>query len=120
MMNNLPEEDPKLLNFLRQHRSIAPPPASVLEDRLMSEIDLLPQPKSLIVRPWRRYIIGGIGLVITGVCGIIAHQIINPSQPSMAELQQLNLYLEAHIHDSNDNLDVDLDLFTDNDSDGES
>lgn len=119
-MNNLPEEDPKLLNFLRQNRSIAPPPTSVLEDRLMAEIDLLPEPKSGNLQQWRRYIIGGISLIATGAIGIITHQILSPPQPSMAELQQLNRYLEAHAVDAIDYLDVDIDLFTDSDSDSES
>jgi hypothetical protein len=119
-MNDLPEEDPKLLNFLRQNRSIAPPPSSVLEDRLMAEIDLLPDRGSRSSQHWWRYIISGIALIATGAIGIITYQLFNPPQPSMAELQQLNRYLEAHAHDSIDYLDVDIDLFTDSDGDSES
>jgi hypothetical protein len=38
-------EDPQLTDFLRKHRSIAPPESSELEDRLISTIELLPTKK---------------------------------------------------------------------------
>ncbi len=95
-MNELPE-DPKLISFLHQHRSIAQPEIPELEDRLMSEIDLLPIEKQRrIYHSWQRYIIGGIGLIVTGAAGVAIFQIINPPEPSIAELNQLNLFLEAH------------------------
>jgi hypothetical protein len=121
-MNDLPE-DPKLTNFLRQHRSIAQPGIPDLEDRLMLELDLLPIEKQHKVSPtWQRYIIGGIGLIITGVAGMAIFQFINPPEPSIAELNQLNLFLEAHVPslashseldstNQEDLVDLDLDLF---------
>ena len=96
-MNNLPEEDPRLTNFLHQHRSIAPPHSLELEDRLMSEIDRLPVVTTKRVsRSWWRYIAGGICIIATGIVGGSLQQMIGPPEPSMAEIQQLNLYLEAH------------------------
>jgi hypothetical protein len=121
-MNELPE-DPNLTNFLRQHRSIAQPGIPELEDRLMLEIDLLPTAsQNRIPHSWQRYIIGGIGLIVTGVAGLAIFQLINPPEPSIAELNQLNLFLEAHAPNlanhseldstnQEDLVDLDLDLF---------
>jgi hypothetical protein len=95
-MNDLPE-DPQLTHFLRQHRSIAQPGTPDLEDRLMLEIDLLPIEKQhKNPNSWQRYLIGGIGLIVTGIAGVAIFQIINPPEPSIAELDRLNLFLEAH------------------------
>ena len=124
-MNNLPDEDPQLTNFLRQHHSISPPPLPELEERLMSEIDLLPiESRRQMSRSWWRYIVGIIGIVATGIVGGSIHQMINPPEPSIAEIQQLNLYLEAHADglvispdsdlESHDRiLGLDLDIFAD-------
>jgi hypothetical protein len=121
-MNDLPE-DPKLTNFLRQHRSITQPGVTELEDRLMLELDLLPIEKQHRISPtWPRYIIGGIGLIVTGVAGMAIFQLINLPEPSIAELNQLNLFLEAHVPNlanhseldstnQEDLVDLDLDLF---------
>jgi hypothetical protein len=96
-MKDSPDEETNLTNFLRQHRSIAPAESTELEDRLMAEIDTLPAPQQQRIKHyWRRYLIGGIGLAVTGIVGITAFQIINPPEPSIAELDQLNLFLEAH------------------------
>jgi hypothetical protein len=96
-MNEFPDRETKLTNFLRQNRSIAQPGTPDLEDRLMLEIDLLPIEKQpSISHSWQRYLIGGIGLIVTGIAGVAIFQIINPPEPSIAELDQLNLFLEAH------------------------
>lgn len=122
-MNNSPDQDVKLTNFLRQNRPIAQPEPPELEDRLMSQIDLIPTKKQrTIFRSWPRVIVGGIGLIVTGVVGMTISQLINPPEPSIAELDQLNLYLEAHLSslsgqlemstENNENLvDLDIDLF---------
>jgi hypothetical protein len=121
-MNELPE-DPKLTNFLHQYRSISQPGTSELEDRLMLELDLLPIEKQDRISPvWQRYIIGSIGLIVTGVAGMAIFQSINPPEPIIAELNQLNLFLEAHAPNlashseldstnQEDVADLDLDLF---------
>jgi hypothetical protein len=98
-MNNLPDKDANLVNFLRQNRSIAPPGQPELEDRLMLEIDLqVPaQTQQRSSRCWWRYLVGGIGIVVTGLIGVTTFQILNPPELSVAELDGLNLYLEAHI-----------------------
>jgi hypothetical protein len=118
-MNNFPDEDPKLLNFLRQHRSIAPPEPDDLEDRLMIEIDLIPTAKPQAVPTWRRYLAGGIGMIAMGILGIGINRLVNPPEPSMAQLQQLNLYLEAHAHSliAPDTSTEDRDSFGDADAD---
>jgi hypothetical protein len=120
-MNNLPDEDPQLTNFLRQNRSISPPPLPELEDRLMSEIDRLPiATRQRVSRSWWRYIAGGIGIIATGIVGGSIQQLISPPEPSIAEIQQLNLFLEAYTRDSivspDDPLDdraLDVDIFAD-------
>jgi hypothetical protein len=121
-MNDLPK-DPKLTNFLRQHRSIAQPGIPDLEYRLMLELDLLPIEKQDRIYPnWQRYIIGGVTLIITGIAGTEIFQLINPPEPSIAELNQINLFLEAHAPNlanhteldatnQEDLVDLDLDLF---------
>jgi hypothetical protein len=107
-MNNLPDEDLQLTNFLRQHRSIAPAELPGLEDRLMLEIDALPAPQPQRISPaWRQYVLGGIGLIITGIVGITMVQIFTPPEPSMAELDQLNLFLEAHAANLTDHAELD-------------
>jgi hypothetical protein len=127
-MNNLPDEDPQLTNFLRQHYSIAPLPQPELEDRLMSEIDLLSiESRQRTPRSWWRYLVG-IGIVATGIIGGSIYQVLNPPQSSIAEIQQLNLYLEAHADslvnpdvdvESHDRLlGLDIDLFNDRESEG--
>jgi hypothetical protein len=128
-MNNLSDEDPKLTNFLRQNRSIPPSELLGLEDRLISEIDLLPtEKKQRVPSSWWRYIAGGIGIIATGVIGVTIHQLMNPPESNLAQLNQLNLYIEAHIHslvvdaeigieDHDTEAASDTDLFLDNDSD---
>jgi hypothetical protein len=116
-MNSSPDEDAKLSNFLRQNRSIAQPGLPQLEDRLMAQIDLIPtQTQNQLSRSWQRYLIGGIGLVITGFMGATIFQLINPPEPSIAELNQLNLFLEAHADLSNQS-ELDLEHLVDLDPD---
>jgi hypothetical protein len=108
-MNNLPDDDTKLTNFLRQHRSIAPSGLPELEDRLMSEIDLRSIHKQdRILYSWRRYLVGGVGLIVTGIVSMTIFQLMNPPEPSIAELNQLNLYLEAHLPSLADHSALDL------------
>ncbi len=96
-MNDLPDRETKLTNFLRQNRSIAQPGTPDLEDRLMLEIDLLPiETQNKSPHSWQRYMISGVGLIVTGIAGVAIFQIINPPEPSIAELDRLNLFLEAH------------------------
>lgn len=122
-MNNLPDKDTKLTNFLRQNCSIAPLGAPELEDRLMIEIDLLPaHPQPRFSPTWQRYMIGGIGLIVAGIATLAIFQTIDPPEQSIAELDQLNLFLEAHVpnltnHSELDSMnhedlvDLDPDLF---------
>lgn len=122
-MNNLPNKDIKLTNFLKQNRSIAPPPSPELEDRLMVQIALLPPEKTgRFLCSWQRYLMGGIGITTAGFIGATIFQVVNPPELSIAELNQLNLYLEAHVPDllnqsetgteNHENLvDLDIDLF---------
>lgn len=129
-MNNFPDEDPKLLNFLRQNRSIAPPASPDLEDRLMSEIAFIPSEKPGALRTWPRYIASGIVIIATGILGIGIDRHLNPPEPSMAQLQQLNLFLEAHAHslaapgtsteDRDSSVDSDADLLIETDVDVDS
>lgn len=129
-MNNLPDEDPKLLNFLRQNRVIAPSASPELEDRLMSEIDFIPKEPSKVTHVWRRYLTGGIGIIATGILGVGIDRLMHPPEPSMAQLLQLNLFLEAHAHsladpytnqEERDNLvDSDIDLLLETDIDPDS
>jgi hypothetical protein len=107
-MNDSPDEETNLTNFLRQHRSIAPAELTGLEDRLMMEIDALPaHQQQRIKHYWRRYLISGIGLAITGIVGITILPLINPPELSIAELDQLNLFLEAHAPNLTSQSDLD-------------
>lgn len=130
-MNNLPDRDPNLTNFLRQNRSVSPPASSDLEDRLLLEIDRLPiaaKPKIFNLR-WR-YLLGGFGIVAIGIIGMTIDREIAPSEPSMAQLNDLNLYLEAHAsalvthpetngEDRDAVVDLDSDIFAIDRSDSE-
>ncbi len=115
-MDNFPDRDTKLVDFLRQHKSIAPPASSNLEDLLMSKIDLLPARSN---RSWWQYIVGGIGIIAIGIVGVEVHQLMNPPEPSLAQLQQLNLYLEAHSQNlvASENITEDRDAEEDLDTD---
>jgi hypothetical protein len=113
-MNNLPDEDPKLINFFRQNHPISPPESPALEDRLMSQIDMLITEKpSKLLSGWRRYLIGGMGVILTGVIGMTAFQLLNPPEPSIAELHQLNLYLEAYLPGLDEHSDMDMENYED-------
>jgi hypothetical protein len=91
-------EDPQLTNFLRQHRSIAPPASSELEDKLMSTIEPLPSKKKRrIPRKWWRYLEFGIGTMVAGLVAMAIHQVINPV-PDIANIHPLDRYLETHWH----------------------
>jgi hypothetical protein len=116
-MNNFSDEDDlQLTNFLRQHRSIAPPGATDLEDRLMSAIavETNGEKSKSTLRLWRRIFVG-FGLV--AVSSIVAI-IYNPSERmelNVAEIDKLDRYLLAHSHnfvseqgsiDNDENLDA--------------
>ncbi len=108
-MHNLPDNDPELTNFLRQNRSIAPAESPELEDRLIANIDSLSaESKKRTLWSWQRYLIGGTGLIITGLIGITIFQIFSPPKPSIAEINQLNIYLEAHLPELSNQSDIDL------------
>ncbi|WP_310481902.1 hypothetical protein [Chamaesiphon sp. VAR_48_metabat_403] len=123
-MNDRPDRDPNLTNFLRQNRSISPPGLPDLEDRLLLEIDRLPAPtKPKIFNSRWRYLIGGFGVMTIGIIGMTIDRAIAPSEPSMAQLNELNLYLEAHVsglvahpestgEDRDTTVDLDADLLT--------
>jgi hypothetical protein len=57
---------------------------------------IAPAPQQHRSDRWR-YLAGGIGILLTGLIGLATYQIFNSPEPSMAELDGLNLYLEAHI-----------------------
>jgi hypothetical protein len=112
-------EDPQLTNFLRKHRSIAPSESSESEDRLMSAIEpLIVKKKRLIPRKWWRYLEFGISSIVTGIMGVTIHTLMNPAPPDMANIHQLDRYLEAHWHrlgsstvDINDDSMAELDAY---------
>jgi hypothetical protein len=92
-------EDPQLTNFLRKHRSIAPPESSALEDTLMLVLEPLPvKKKRRISRKWWRYLEFGISSIVTGIMGVTIHTLMNPAPPDIANIHQLDRYLEAHWH----------------------
>ncbi len=72
---------------------------------------------------WRR-IINGFSLVATGFIGVTIHYLMNPPEPTVSELHQLDRYLIAHSRSfavdpgSSDNSD-DLDAFILQDDDGD-
>jgi hypothetical protein len=107
-MNNRHNQDINLTNFLRQNRLIAPPALPGSEYRLISQIDLISIEKTTKVsHSWQRYIVGGMGLIIMGLFGTIVFQSLNPPEPSIAELNQLNLFLEANLPNLVNQPDID-------------
>jgi hypothetical protein len=116
-MNNFPEEDdPQLTNFLRQHRSIAPPGAVDLEDRIMSiiEVETPGEKHRSQLRSWRRIFIG-FGLVAVGSIAALIYAPSDRLEPTMAEIDKLDRYLLTYSHnfvperaaiDNSDNLDA--------------
>jgi hypothetical protein len=107
-MNNRHNQDINLTNFLRQNRLIAPPALPGSEYRLISQIDLISSEKTTKVsHSWQRYIVGGMGLIIMGLFGTIVFQSLNPPEPSIAELNQLNLFLEANLPNLVNQPDID-------------
>ena len=97
-MNNLSDDDPQLTNFLKQHRSTAPPDEiDLLEDRLMAEIEKVEtRTKKISSRRLWRGIFSGFGMIATGLIGATIHYLMNPPEPSISELHQLDRYLIAH------------------------
>lgn len=94
-MNNLPDDDPKLTNFLHQYRSLAPPAAINLEEQLMSEIALHPinnRSKNI------RRIAGLIGILATGTLGMTIYHLTHPPELSVAEVHQLDRFLIDRSH----------------------
>jgi hypothetical protein len=107
-MNNRHNQDINLTNFLRQNRLIAPPALPGSEYRLISQIDLISiEKKTKVSHSWQRYIVGGMGLIIMGLFGTIVFQSLNPPEPSIAELNQLNLFLEANLPNLVNQPDID-------------
>jgi hypothetical protein len=89
-------EDPRLIDFLRQNRSIAPPASSELEDSSISTIEPLPlKKKRRIPRKWWRYLEFGIGTIFMSIVGGTIHQLMNPSPPDIAKIHPLDRYLES-------------------------
>jgi hypothetical protein len=96
-MDNFPDDDPGLTNFLRQHRSIAPPESIELEDRMMSEIESITTTKKRRVsQVWWGRIFSGVGIAATGLLGATIHYVMSPPELSTAEVERLDLYLAHH------------------------
>jgi hypothetical protein len=91
------EEDPQLTNSLRQHRSIVPPALSDSEARLMSKSETASARKKRRSKLmlWRR-IFSGFGFIATGLIGATIHYMMNPLEPTVAEIELLDRYLLAH------------------------
>jgi len=97
-MSSFPD-DPRLTQFLKQHRPVVPPAAADLEDRILTlvhaEANTLPlkpaRPRSRHRLLWFVPSAIAAGIVAT----LISHQPLQPTPPSEAETAELQSFIES-------------------------
>lgn len=105
-MTQFPPDDQPLVDFLRQHRPLPPPPALDLEQRLLATLGETPQPKGTTVLERSRAVVSrssrsarSLWLVPPAiVAGLLvtwtAERFWLPSNPSPAEVSSLEAFME--------------------------
>ena len=93
-MSLLPDDDQDLVEFLRQHRSPPPPPASGLDQRIMSQI----------VAPvdhhrWNFWLVAP-ALAASLIAAVISYRAWVPPQPSAVEVATLEAFIESNWHNT--------------------
>jgi hypothetical protein len=121
-----PQDDPRLTQFLRQHKPTAPNPAADLEHRLMSRLATVDQPAQPKRVGWlSRYAprsrwVTFSTVAAAGLVAVVGYHALKPPALSDAELADLQLFIESTWHGSVSSQPVDAsttdDLFTPEDS----
>jgi len=121
-MSQFPNDDRKLVAFLKQHRPQVPPADPALESRLFDAIEALPTQENLVpdrrsqLRA-RRSLIWLIPptLAASLVATVIGYRMLAPAKPSAAELANLQAFMESNWRGtiSSSSVDEDAPLFSD-------
>lgn len=114
---SISDDDLKLTEFLKQHQPVVPAANLDLEDHLMSAIASTPQPRLAVIstsQVQRRIFWTVPSAIAAGlVAMVVSHRTFAPvSQPSAAEVAELQTFIESTWHDSaTEQSDLEADLF---------
>ncbi len=90
-MNQFPQDDKDLVDFLRQHRPQVPPAAANLEQKILQQL------QTLSVQPRRQrspfWLIPPM-MVAGFLATVVMQRTLVPAQPSAAELASLESFIE--------------------------
>jgi hypothetical protein len=90
-------DDLNLVKFLQQHQAIAPQSSIDLEEQIMAEVNRIPiQVAEQKPRQWLKIAGWGLSATIATIGSIFLYQSIESPQMNMAEIKQVEEYLEAH------------------------
>ncbi|AFY31199.1 hypothetical protein [Calothrix sp. PCC 7507] len=90
-MNQFPNDDKDLVNFLRQHRPQVPPAAANLEQQILQQV----QASSVQSRRQRSPFWLVPPMIAAGLLAtVVIHRSLVPAQPSAAELASLETFIE--------------------------
>jgi hypothetical protein len=92
-MNN-DDDDLRLVNFLRQHQPIASNSSLDLEDRIIAEINSLPQNRAIDRR--KIHLGMAFGAIAASIGGFLMVNSIESPQMSLAEIHGVETYIESH------------------------
>lgn len=114
-MTKLPNDDPDLINFLRQHRQEVPPASPDLEQQILQQV------KAWSLSPLRHY--SRLRLVLPVAAGLVAaivgYRAFIPAQPSPAELATLEAFIESNWQGTVSNQHLESDVWHSTDLDTE-
>ncbi|MDC0832155.1 hypothetical protein POG22_03905 [Geitlerinema sp. CS-897] len=82
------DRDRTLVEFLKQHRAIAPPENLTLEDRIVASLP--PRPS----RRWRRRSIASVAAAASIAIAWVGSRSVTSNSPSDEELAQLEAFVE--------------------------
>lgn len=108
-MSRFSDDDLPLTEFLKQHQPVVPSANADLEDHLMSAIASMPQPRLTVISTKRsttqiqRRILWTVPSAIAAglVAMLVSHRTFAPaSQPSAAEVAELQTFIESTWQDS--------------------
>jgi len=98
-MSLLPEDDPRLTHFVKQHRPIVPAADPTLEQRIMTLVEKMPRAISSQPSNWQRWRRRGMWLLPTsiaaGLVAISGSQLFLSPQPTETELAELETFIES-------------------------
>ena len=85
-------QDDRLVKFLRQHTSNAPPAAPDLEQQIMKAVAASPQQSALVRRQWIVPSAIAAGVLISWTC----YRALTPAKPTAAEVAGLETFMESN------------------------